>query len=230
VRRSITKKAVDLLTFPFRALLLFHRDRFGLSSLASERFDYVAGEVTGYCLDVGCGRHNRFVSEYLNGNGRGVDVFPYEGLTEDNVVLDLTHFPFEDESFETVTFIANLNHCPRSQRDIELAEAFRVLKPGGRIVVTMGSPWAEVAVHQVVWLYDKILGTNLDMDSERGMGEEEEYFLLDSEIRQRLARAGFSRIRKIRFWTQWGLNQLFAGEKEILRDVQPTRSLTNVAG
>jgi SAM-dependent methyltransferase len=216
MKRSATQRAVDFLTFPLRALTLFHDDKWGLSSLASERFDYVAREAAGYCLDIGCGRHNRFVNDYLDGNGRGIDLFPYEGLTAENLVEDLTHFPFADASFDAVTFIANLNHCPRSKRDIELREAFRVLNPGGKIIVTMGNPLAEILVHKVVWLYDRFFGANVDMDTERGMDEEEEYFLRDSEIRSRLNRAGFVHCRKKYFATQWGLNHLFVAERPML--------------
>lgn len=214
MRRTTVQKTADFVTFPVRALTLFERDKLGFSSLASERFDYAAREVSGHCLDVGCGRHNRFVTEYLNGNGRGIDLFPYQGLTQEHLVEDLSHFPFEDESFDSVTFIANLNHCPRSKRDAELAEAYRVLKPGGNIVITMGNPIAEVLVHLVVRLYDKLLGTSFDMDNERGMDEEEEYFLMDSEIRSRLRRAGFKKVTKKYFWTQWGLNHLLVAWKK----------------
>ncbi len=70
------QKLKDFVSFPVRAVTLFHDDRWGLSSLATERFDYVRREVQGYCLDVGCGRHNRFVTEHLGGNGVGIDVFP----------------------------------------------------------------------------------------------------------------------------------------------------------
>ncbi len=213
MERSCPQKILDFVTFPFRAISLFHEDRFGLSSLASERFDYVARQVSGYCLDVGCGRHNRFVHEYLDGRGRGIDLFPYEGLTEDNLVPDLKHFPFPDDAFESVAFIANLNHCPRPDRDVELAEAFRVLKPGGNILVTMGNPLAEILVHQVVWLYDKCFKTNLDMDTQRGMGEGEEYYLTGAEIRERLLRAGFQNIAKKYFFTQWALNHLYVAWK-----------------
>ncbi len=212
-RRSTLKKLGDLITFPLRAFTLFHEDRLGFTSLASERFDYVANEVVGYCLDVGCGRNNRFINEYLGGHGKGVDVFRYEGLTDDHVVEDLSTFPFPDSTFDSVTFIANINHVPESLRDQELAEAYRVLKPNGNIIVTMGHPFAELAVHKVVWMHDKLFGTNQDMDSERGMGEEEAYYLRDSEIVARLTRAGFQGLRKKRFATQWGLNHLFVGWK-----------------
>jgi hypothetical protein len=98
-------------------------------------------------------------------------------------------------------------------RDRELAEAHRCLKPRGNIIITMGNPLAEVAVHKVVATYDKFLGTHVDMDTERGMGEEEAYYLLDSEIVARLGNAGFSNLIKKYFWTQWCLNHLWVGWK-----------------
>jgi ubiquinone/menaquinone biosynthesis C-methylase UbiE len=128
-------------------------------------------------------------------------------------VADPTHLPFADGSFETVTFIANLNHVPRSLRDAELAEAHRCLAPQGRIVVTMGNPVAEILVHKVIALSDRHFGTQHDVDAERGMEEEEAYYLLDAEIVERLTRAGFGNIRKKWFWTQWGLNHLLVATK-----------------
>jgi SAM-dependent methyltransferase len=211
--RSQKQRCIDFITFPVRAFTLFEEDDYGLSSLATERFDYVARETKGSTLDVGCGRHNRFIKEFLDGNGKGIDVYAYDGLTEENLVEDLTSFPFSDEEFSSVTFIACINHVPRPSRDAELGEAYRVLKPGGNIVITMGNPVAELIVHQVAWFYDKFLGTNVDMDTERGMEEEEEYFLTDSEITERLQKAGFINIQKKYFLTQWGLNHLFTAEK-----------------
>ena len=213
-RRTSTQMVIDTISFPFRALALIETDRWGLSSLASERYDYVSREVIGFCLDVGCGKRNRFVQEYLDGNGRGIDIYPYEGLTEENLVDDLSTFPFEDVTFNSVTFIANLSHIPESQRDQELGEAYRVLKPNGNIIATMGNPLAEILTHKVVWFYDTVFKTSFDMDNQRGMSEEEAYYLLDNEILERLRRAGFKRISKKHFWTQWGLNHLFVGWKE----------------
>jgi SAM-dependent methyltransferase len=212
--RTSLQKALDFITFPLRALTLFHEDRWYLSCLASERFDYVAREVQGRCLDIGCGYHNMFITRWLGGNGTGIDVFPYEGLSQENIIRDMTHLPFEDESFCTVTFIANLNHVPVTKRDAELCEAFRCLIWGGNIVVTMGNPVAELLVHRVVAVYDRFLGTRVDMDTERGMSVEEAYFLKDSEICARLRRAGFGNLSKKYFLTQWGLNHLWVGWKE----------------
>lgn len=212
-KRTFIRTIIDGLFFPIRALTMFEKDKFGLSSLASERFYYVAREVKGFCLDVGCGKKNRFISEFLNGNGQGIDVYKYEGLDDKHIVTDMSQFPFEDASFETVTFIANINHVPRSMRDIELSEAYRCLGPGGNIIVTMGNPLAEILVHKLVYLYDKYLGTNVDMDTERGMDEEEEYYLLDSEIISRLQNAGFVNIKKRYFFSQWCLNHLLIAEK-----------------
>ena len=141
-------------------MALIETDRWGLSSLASERYDFVSREVIGYCLDVGCGKNNRFVVEYLRGNGIGIDIYPYEGLTEEHLVDDLSTFSFEDETFNSITFIANLSHIPKSQRDQEFSEAYRVLKPNGNIIATMGNPLAEILTHKVVWFYDRVFKTN----------------------------------------------------------------------
>jgi SAM-dependent methyltransferase len=215
-KRNRAQKIRDFISFPIRAISLFYEDKWGLSCLATERYEYVAEEVTGYCLDVGCGRHNRFINEFLQGDGKGIDVFPYEGLSEENVVPDLSQFPFPDATFDSVTFIANVNHIPRPQRDVEFSEAYRVLLPGGNIIVTMGNPAAEIMAHLAIALYDRIFKTKHDIDTERGMEKEEEYFLTDAEIIERLDRAGFKQLKRNYFGTQWGLNHKIIGWKDSL--------------
>ncbi|MEL7666002.1 MAG: methyltransferase domain-containing protein [Candidatus Shapirobacteria bacterium] len=211
--RSIDQEIKDFFTFPIRAFTLYERDKFGLSSLQTERYDYVAKEVYGRCLDVGCGRNNRFIKEFVNNNGVGIDVFEYEGLNKKNIVKDMTNLPFKDESFDTVTLIANINHIPKSIRKKELMDIYRVTKNGGQIIVTMGNPLVEILVHKVVWFYDKFFKTNVDVDSERGMKEGEEYFLTDKYIKSLLTKIGFKNIKRKYFITQWGLNHLFIGDK-----------------
>jgi SAM-dependent methyltransferase len=213
-RRSTIQKIIDFMTFPLRAIVLHDGiDRWGLSSLATDRYDYVCRHVVGHCLDVGCGPYNRLVTHFLEGDGKGIDVYPYQGLTDENLVKDISRFPFDEASFSSVTFVANINHVPKSLRDTELAESLRVLKPGGNIIVTMGRPWVEFLVHKLVAFYDRTLGTKLDIDSQRGMVEEEDYYVVPREITERLLRVGFRNIERRLFWTQWGLNQLFIGWK-----------------
>lgn len=213
ILRTKKQKLFDFLTFPLRALVLFENNKWHLSSLRSERFDYVAREVKGYCLDVGCGKKNLFIKQILNNNGQGIDVYKYEGLTPKNVVKDLSRFPFKTATFESVTFIANLNHVPKPLRLTELKEAHRVLKKDGNIIVTMGNPLMEILVHKYVFLFDKIFKTNNDMDSERGMEEDEDYYIKDQEIISLLKKAGFKKISKKNFGTQWHINHLILGWK-----------------
>jgi len=177
----------------------------------------VAGVTEERCLDIGCGRYNRFVKTFKKKKGVGIDVYPYEGLSEEEVVEDLASFPFPDGSFDSVTFIANLNHVPAGDRDRELREAFRCLKDGGNIVITMGNPLAEIVIHWLARFSDRFLGTRVDLDGERGMDEEEDYYLTDREIINRLDQAGFTDTRKKYFITQWGLNHIFIGWKNSMR-------------
>lgn len=212
-RRPITQKIKDFLTFPLRAITLFEENKWGLTSLKDERYDYAAKEVSGNCLDIGCGRENSFIKKYLKGNGIGIDVFKYEGLGDENIVPNMTKLPFQNETFDSVAFIANLNHAPKGDRDKELSEAYRCLKRGGNIVVTMPCPLAGILVHKVVHYYDEIFGTNNDVDTERGMHKDEDFYLTDSEIIERLKKAKFAEIKKKYFWTQWGLNHMFTAVK-----------------
>lgn len=213
-QRSFWQKLKDFLTFPLRAVAVFYEDRWGLSALSSERYYYVSREVTGYCLDVGCGPDNRFISEFLDGRGAGVDVFKYPGLKDEQIVSNILHFPFPEQSFSTITFIANFNHIPKHNRLPELDEALRCLKKNGNIIITMGNPIAEVLAHSAIWLYDKIFKTRHDVDTVRGMEQEESYYVTDSEIINSLRQIGFVEIKKKYFFTQWGLNHLFVGWKK----------------
>jgi ubiquinone/menaquinone biosynthesis C-methylase UbiE len=211
--RNRIQKIKDGLTFPVRVFHLFEEDWHGLSSLRTERFDYAAEYVVGYCLDVGCGKHNLFIAKHLKGNGKGVDVYPFIGLTKEHLIEDFSHLPFPDATFDSVTFIGNIGHVPVDRRDIELREAYRCLRNGGNIVMTMGNPFCEKVIHRVVNWHDKLLGTDYDMDTERGMEEGESYFVRDHEVRQRLKDARFVDVKRHTFWTQWGLNHLFVGWK-----------------
>lgn len=210
LERSTARKCIDFVTFPLRAPLAIpfgDNDKFGVSSLQTERFDYVAKEVRGYCLDIGCGPDNRFVTRYLKGNGIGIDVIRQQGLSDENVVQDMTHLPFSDSVFDSVTFIANFNHIPRPIRVAELAEARRCLKHGGNVIVTAVTPLAWIIVHKVGFLFEGVLGRP------RSSEQDDELFATDHDVVSVLEQVGFCDITKHYFVTQWGLNHLFVGWK-----------------
>src|ERR671919_170551 len=101
--------------------------------LAKRRVKAVLPHIKGRLLDVGCGS-NRLVRHYAD--GVGVDVYPWPGA--DVIVNDTAALQWKSESFDTVTIVAALNHIPN--RVAVLNECRRVLKPGGRLIITMLTP------------------------------------------------------------------------------------------
>ena len=68
------------------------------------------------------------------------------------VVDDSSALPFKDNSFDTVTFVASLNHIP--QREDVLKEARRLIKPDGCLAITMLGPILGSIGHRL-WWYDE---------------------------------------------------------------------------
>jgi ubiquinone/menaquinone biosynthesis C-methylase UbiE len=83
--------------------------------------------------------------------------------------------PFKDKTFDTITFIASLNHIV--DRESALKEAARVLKDKGRILITMINPFLGFLAH-------KIIRKRCDPDQIRRKIEERELFgLTESQIK-----------------------------------------------
>ena len=172
------------------------RDMFG-KVLTHWRVRMVLPHVRGKLLDVGCGL-NLLVRRY--GQGAGVDVYPWGDI--DVLVDNAASLPFCDGAFDTVTIIAALNHIP--DRIGALREAWRVLRPGGRLIVTMIPPGIARFWH---WLRKP-----WDADQkERGMAEGERYGLRQEEVRQLLTGSGFAPCEEHRFML--GINCLTIAEK-----------------
>ncbi len=133
--------------------------------------------VSGRLLDIGCGP-NRLVRSY--GNGVGVDVHDWGDV--DVLVEDTAHLPFPDESFDTASVIAALNHIPNRQE--VLRETRRVLRPGGRLITTMIPPGISRLWH--------FLRRPWDADQqERGMKPGEVYGLTRGQMTDLLTSCGF---------------------------------------
>jgi SAM-dependent methyltransferase len=162
-------------------------------ALAKRRVRAVLPYVRGRLLDVGCG-FNNLVRVYMN--GVGVDVHPWPGA--DVIVTDTAALQWEPQSFDTVTIIAALNHIPN--RAAVLNECRRVLRPGGRIVITMLTPRTSRIWH---WLR-----APWDADQrQRGMRPGEVYGFTCAQLLELFGQAGFRLLSQQPFML--GLNRVY---------------------
>ena len=200
-RKSVIQHIWDFVGMPFR-LVLFPQEwlgKLGWTTLETERIGAVIPHVRGRLLDVGSGP-NRLVRTYGGDDSVGVDVFDWGGGTV--VVSDSADLPFDDASFDTITFVACLNHIPN--RADALCEARRLLRPGGRMVITMIGPVLGGVGH-VIWWYGE--------DRKRGGMEAGEVGGLSKrDIVELCRRAGLKLVLHKRF--VYRLNSLYVFEPE----------------
>lgn len=146
VEKTKLKHLWDFIGIPFRFLLFDQAwlPRFGWTTLEAERLKAIHPYLRGRLLDIGAGTNN-LVREY--GNGVGVDVHDWGGGAL--VVENTAQLSFPDRSFDTVTFVACLNHIP--YREDVLKEARRLIRPGGQLIVTMINPVIGTVGHALWW-------------------------------------------------------------------------------
>ena len=112
-----------------------------------------------YCLDVGCGEGRHTLSAYLEpgvvsvgidlgyadlqrARGRIDDMTDYHPQGQVAFMQgDATQLPFPDQFFDRVICSEVLEHVPNFLA--VLAELYRVLKPGGRLCVSVPRAWPE---------------------------------------------------------------------------------------
>lgn len=97
-------------------------------------------------LDVGCGRSAAFLKAIAPRIEQGIGVdFKVEATTIKNIqTLPLKladELPFADASFDVVTLLAVLEHLEHEQQVLQ--EIYRVLKPNGKLVLTVPSVWSQ---------------------------------------------------------------------------------------
>lgn len=172
-------------------------NKLGLRSIRDERCNHVMENCRGRLLDIGCG-NNQLVKKYGQ-DSIGVDVYDFEG--DAVIVEDTSKLPFENGTFETITFIGSLNHIPN--RKEVLTEARRVLSEHGRVVLTMLSPIVGTIRHKMAW-WDEDQG-------ERGLKEGEELGLSHEYIVSLLESEGFKLVKRKRIICC--LNNIYVFEK-----------------
>jgi len=199
--RGLRQGVKDFVGAPLRLTVLPDdvATRFGLTSMETERIDAVLRHARGRLLDVGCGR-NALVQRYGSDRAIGVDVHDFGGGAL--IVPDAGALPFASAAFDTVTFVANLNHIP--DRVAVLREARRVLVDDGRLLATMIDPVLGWLGHRIFWWHDQD-------HHERGMADGERYGLWPSGVVATASAAGFVLVERHTF--VYGLNRLFVFRK-----------------
>lgn len=104
----------------------------------------------------------------------------------------------EKDSFDAVTMLATLEHI--HDKGIIARESARLLRPGGRVIITVPSP-----------LVDKILEFLIALRIVDGMSLEEHHGFLPEELPAIFVPAGFRLRKKQKF--QFGLNNLYVFER-----------------
>ena len=203
--KTLLQAVYDFLGAPLRMILLPDHlsERLHLTSLRAERLARVLPVLSGRILDVGAG-DNMLINLHRNSGldradqSVGVDVVDWGG---DCMILpDCSRLPFPDASFDTVSFVACINHIP--ERSDALKEAHRVLRPGGRIVLTMIGRFIGGIGH-AIWWYSE--------DKHREIAAGEVMGMDGAEIRELLSSAGFSPPREQTFL--YGLNTLYVANR-----------------
>ena len=166
--------------------------------LQQNRINTVLPFASGYLLDIGCGM-NKLVRQY--GNGIGVDVFDWGDL--DLLVEDTSKLPFNDNSFDTITVLAALNHIPNREEVIK--ETFRLLKDDGSVIITMLTPRVSKIWHFLRKPWD-------EDQKKRKMKENEVFGFTKKQILEMFGSMGFDLYSHKKFML--GLNSLFVFKKK----------------
>ena len=105
----------------------------------------------GRILDVGCGSFPYFLAHTSFKEKFAIDQIPLpvntaSELRIESFTLDLEiepHLPFTDQFFEAVTLLAVVEHLDPALMAILFREVYRVLKPGGMVILTTPAAWSD---------------------------------------------------------------------------------------
>lgn len=127
--------------FPSLLALFFNPFYFARKNLASA-ISELSTHIHGHLLDVGCGS-KPYRSLFKVDRYRGLDidspVTREQGVADD--LYDGTQFPYQSETFDSALCNQVLEHV--FNPDQFLTEINRVLKPGGKLLLTVPFVWDE---------------------------------------------------------------------------------------
>ena len=155
--------------------------------------------------DVACGLNADFLDfaadRIASGTGLDDQVAEHGSGRWRYIRADITKpFPLEESSFDHVVMLAALEHLP--QPEPVLRETFRVLAPGGSLIMT----WPQPLVDPILGLLHRLRMVSDEMESQ----EHQERIPLPRLV-EMLANLGFERFHHRRF--ELGLNNLLVSHK-----------------
>ena len=158
--------------------------------------------------DMGCGPVGEFLFGIRDHIKKG---YGFDNLVQDcneikivlqkmNIETDKT--PLNDSTVDVVISLAVLEHLENPL--LMLKESYRILKPGGRLLLTTPTPIAKPVL--------EFLAYKLHLVSRREIDEHKHYFNRE-ELREILVNAGFqeNKIKCSKF--EFGFNHFICGEK-----------------
>ena len=156
-------------------------------------------------LDVGCGYSGKLLYKIKDkiSAGFGIDISVSHEHRSDKITLmkhDLAFpLPFENNSFDAVTSLANLEHLESPQKS--LAEIYRVLKPGGVLIMTTPSIYGKPVLELLAFI---------GLVSRQEINDHKNYF--DKRILLKYChKIGFSSCKHRYF--QFGMNNFLIAKK-----------------
>jgi SAM-dependent methyltransferase len=105
----------------------------------------------GHILDIGCGSFPYFLAHTSFKEKFAIDQIPLSQQTAhklkiESFTLDLEtepRLPFESGYFEAVTLLAVVEHLDPALMAILFKETYRVLSPGGMVILTTPAAWSD---------------------------------------------------------------------------------------
>ena len=111
-----------------------------------------AGLRGGRILDIGCGSSPSFLSHTLFAEKFAVDQLAaptgVRGISWHSLDLNSApSLPFEEAFFSAVTLLAVIEHLSPASLAELFREAYRVLVPGGLVILTTPASWSDGLLH-----------------------------------------------------------------------------------